>query len=134
MAVTPPPKKAGPKKGTVYKAALDRMHWYNLCKRFTDNKLRYASKQTNFLRHSDSGEQVNVTDKARFSTWMKKYLAGHLKAEERGGMQQNRKGLYDKVANKLVHYLDLRAEKFKQDHLGISWSMLKIKAINVRVW
>ena len=103
MALTP-----GPKKGAVYKAAIDRAHWYNLCKRFSDNKTRYASRQTNFLRHSDSGEQVDVSDKNRFSGWMKKYLAGQLKSEERGGKQRDRKGMYDEVADKLVCYLNLR--------------------------
>jgi hypothetical protein len=41
-------KKTGPKKGTTYKAPLDRNHWYNLCRRFVDNKTKYGSKQTNF--------------------------------------------------------------------------------------
>jgi hypothetical protein len=58
-----------------------------------------------------------------------KYLSGQLTPGKRTGKQRDKKGTYDEVADKLVRYLDLRMEKFKQDHLGISWSMLRNKAI-----
>ena len=60
---------------------------------------------------------------------MKKFFSGQLIPGEHHGKQRDKKGTYNEVADKLVRYLDLQMEKFKQDHLGISWSILRNEAI-----
>ncbi len=59
--------------------------------RFVNNKNRYGSIQSNFLRHVHSGANISMLDKACFSNWMKKYLSGKLIPDERSVKQRDKK-------------------------------------------
>ncbi len=96
--------------------------WHDMCKKFVNGK--YSSEST-FLRSKDSGD-LNLYDQRTFNRALKKFRQGALKNDDK---KRYKKSPYDDVRAKLIKYSELRKWLYKHDKCGLSWALLKQKAL-----
>jgi len=103
----------------------DRSHsfWHAACEKFVNGK--YASESA-FLRSKDSGD-LGIQDQRTFNRWLKQFRQGSLKNDD---YKRSKSSPYDDVKAKLLEYIELRERLFKRDKCGLSWSVLKHKALH----
>jgi hypothetical protein len=93
-----------------------------MCQKFENGK--YSSESA-FLCSKDSGD-LNLYDQRTFNRWLKKFRQGELKNDDK---KRNKKSPYDDVRAKLIEYIELRERLYKRDKCGLSWALLKQKAL-----
>jgi hypothetical protein len=80
---------------------------------------------SSFLRSKDSGD-LNLYDQRTFNRALKKFRQGALKNDDK---KRYKKSPYDDVRAKLIEYIELRERLYKRDKCGLSWALLKQKAL-----
>jgi hypothetical protein len=67
-----------------------------------------------------------------FKTWLKYFSEEDLNSPDLNPAKiRNRAGKYDAVSEGLVKYIELRRKLFNTDGLGLSWALLKDRAIKI---
>jgi hypothetical protein len=77
------------------------------------------------LRAKDSGD-LGIQDQRTFNRALKKFCQGSLKNDD---YKRSKSSPYDVVKAKLLEYIELREHLYKPDKCGLSWSVLKHKAL-----
>ena len=85
-------------------------------------------KQTDFLKSSLTHTKIvgTINQRQSFSRMLKKFRSGTLKPLP-GKREMTRK--FVQVEERLIHYINLRTEKYKRDKCGLSWMLLKEKTM-----
>jgi len=102
---------------------LPSSFWFDLCQKYVDGKYKSESA---FLRSKDSGEKVSMQHQKTFNRALKKFRAGELNNND---SKRNRTSIYDDVKNRLIQYIELRSRLYTRDKCGLSWNLLKEKAM-----
>jgi hypothetical protein len=114
-----------PGKKRVAKKRLDRSHsfWHDLCRKYVQGK--YSSCNA-FLRSADSGSDVSIHDARTFQRALLKFKEGSLKNDDK---KRKKASPYEDIRAKLIEYIELRERLYKRDKCGLSWALLKEKAL-----
>ena len=123
-------KKRGPKVGSTPDNAKTIVQWHDACKTYRDlQKGGNKMTQKGFLISELSGDSFSGTPSeiVSFSRMLKEFDSGTL----RPNIQAKRRstGKFDAVEKKLVEYLDLRARLHQHDKLGLSYDIMRSKAL-----
>jgi hypothetical protein len=113
------------KKRVAVKKRLDRSHsfWHDLCQKYVQGK--YSSCNT-FLRSQESGLDVSIEDSRTFQRVLVKFKDGSLKNDDK---KRNKALPYEDIRAKLIEYIELREHLYIRDKCGLSWALLKEKAL-----
>jgi len=123
----PPEKKKrkGSNKGKTLKT-LDRNSQLMFVKKFLNNQQRWKSVRA-YLNSPDS-DPLSHEDASKFGRWKKAYETGKL--TNTVGFRQ-RSSPFDTVEEKLLEYIYAKQEKCKIDKVGLNWSLIQVKAIQI---
>jgi hypothetical protein len=97
--------------------------WYDLCQKYVLGKWKSESA---FLRSVESGAAVSMHHQKTFNRVLKKFRKGTLKNDD---CKRSQSSPYQDVKEKLLQYIELQAQLYKRDKCGLSWAVLKQKAL-----
>ena len=119
----PPKKKAKPNKAAEGTLILNE--WFDACTRFEQIKKTHPNySQSKFLKSDESGNKLNASKKTAFSRYLEKFKAGNLKPSN---LTRERKTKHPQIEEKLIQYIDARAQRYIKDKCGISFTLLRQK-------
>ncbi len=78
------------------------------------------------MRSEESGEAVSMLHQNTFNRALKKFRDGLLRNDD---AKRIRTSPFDDVKDKLLQYIELWAQLYKRDKCGLSWAVLKDKAL-----
>jgi hypothetical protein len=122
-------QKSGPKKGSKNKnSGKTRRDWFKACHEF--NKMSFKMSKTDFLASKMTSTEITGTrsELVSFKRYLDEYEKGTLSACD-SGTKRKGKPKFPEVEKRLANYIQLRASKFTQDKLGLSWLVMKAKAL-----
>ena len=127
VTVTCPSKKRGGLYGASHPHTKTQDDWYYCCSSYRKEYPRM--KQSTFLRSEHSGTKFTgtISEQQSFSRKLKMYDTGKLTP---GSLKRQQKQKYEDIAQKLVKYLDLHEQKFREDKTGVSWVVLVSKSLH----
>ncbi len=113
------------KKPVKKKQRVDRPQsfWHDLCLKYTQSKFSSANS---FLRAAESGTDVSLDDARTFTRVLKKFKEGRLNNDEQ---KRNKLSPYEDIKARLLKYIELQERLCNQDKSGLSWGLLKQKAL-----
>ena len=113
------------KKRVAVKKRVDRSHsfWHDLCRKYVQGKYRSCNA---FLRSAESGSDVSIQDARTFNRALKKFKDGSLNNDDK---KREKASPYGDIRAKLIEYIELRERLYKRDKCGLSWALLKQKAL-----
>ena len=122
-----PKKQMGAKRGPKFgrrKNERTKLFWKDLCEKY--DKIKPKMKVSEFLESSESGKVItnSKSNRQSFKKYYRQYEAGTLGESK---FKRKRKSVYMEMEEKLVAYLELRAQKYPQEHIGISWLLMREK-------
>jgi len=128
--VKPGGLKRGVKPGTKFEAKKTQEDWYIVCDKYHNFLEEGKGKMTKaaFLKSNLSGDLFTGTlsEQQSFGRMLKSYDKGHLKPTKK---KRRRIRKYEEIEKKLIEYLDLHAQAYKQDKCGLSWILLQKKCL-----
>ena len=120
-----------PKQKKQKKEKITIAEWYAACEAYEkERKGNVKLSQAEFCRSEKSGRKIdgNVeSSRKAFGRYFKMYQNGDLMASNK---VRQRKVKYPEIRNKLLAYLDARAQKYQRDKCGVSYHRLKQKCIH----
>jgi len=121
-------KKTGPKAGSKNDSTKTLADWYKVCNDF--HTLGTKMSRTQFLKSDLTSEKFSGTqsEQMTFSNNYKKYLQKELDPDG-GDRKRKRTPMYPELEKKLVEYIELRAASYTRDKLGLSWSLMRARAL-----
>lgn len=128
MAKDPPKKKAKKAKKPNRASNPNEItlnDWHVACTRF--HQLKEANKNYSYNSFLTSSESSNKFDASKKSAFCKKYnlfVKGELKPSN---LTRQRKTKHPQIEEQLIRYIDARAQNYKKDKVGISFTLLKQK-------
>ena len=128
-------RKRGVKKGQKL-TSKETQDWNRICKLWVDNekngKYKGYLSQKAFLNSDvtvtgpNFGNGVGQSEENSFSQKLKQYRNNKL---ENSARKKQKKAEYSKTERMIIQYIDLRAERYKRDKCGVSWSLLLAKSL-----
>jgi hypothetical protein len=82
--------------------------------------------ESSILHSAESGGAVSMQHQKTFNRMLKRFREGTLRNDD---AKQSRASPYEDVKEKLLKYVELRAQLYKHDKCGLSWALLKQKAL-----
>jgi hypothetical protein len=122
-------KKIGAKRGPKHgkrKIERPKSFWSNLCLKYENLKPKMAVGE--FLKSSESGNDISNSKSNRQS--LNRYLVQYRSAKLVASKNiRESKTLYPEIENMLLKYIELRQQRFAQEHIGISWLLMHQKLL-----
>ncbi len=113
------------KKRVAVKKRVDHSHsfWHDLCWKYVQGKYSLCNA---FLHSAESGSDVSIQDARTFNRALKKFKDGSLNNDVK---KREKASPYEDIRAKLIEYIELRECLYKRDKCGLSWVLLKQKAL-----
>lgn len=134
----PPKKKAKKSLNKAAEGTITLNEWFDACTKYEEIlKVHPHYSKSKFLQSNDSGDKLDQTKKSAFGRYWKKFQDGDLKPSN---LTRQRKTKYPQIEAQLIQYIDARAQNYKRDKCGISFTLLRQKcnqwanAANIKDW
>eukprot|EP00968_Pinguiococcus_pyrenoidosus_P014369 scaffold1307_cov200-Pinguiococcus_pyrenoidosus.AAC.58 len=114
-----------PSKSGKRRRSYTNHRWYLACKKFREGK--YPTQRA-FLRSADSCDDLGESDHVTLFRKLKLYDSGKLKPGDQ--RKKARKPDFPLIEEKVIRYAQLRKKLYAKDKCGLSWQLLKAKAVS----